>query len=299
MDPCSKRWSAALQSAEQTENEHSRDLSTLGQGERRNGLERGRELRSWKYLDLVGMKLLARREGRMVDFYTRSQADFEFILVEDFRQGDLLAMQDFRSPYLFGSLPLQEERLSTSPDRIELCYELPNGARLISNTFVQITADWQKNRRVVAVTQVAHWGDRLLGRLVDDAEQGQTKHQSILTTEHSVPFYTHVPRSLLVRTKDLQPGDVLAFRDEETGLDGFIPIESVTPMDGGALLLEYSLPNGAKLVSGDNLRISAEWEESQWIISVTQVVEPDERFLSGMRASYWRLFEDRFIYNFL
>lgn len=222
----------------------------------------------------------------MVDFYTKSQTDFESILAEDFRQGDLLAMQDFRPPHLFGTLPLQEVRLSTFPDRIELCYELPDGARLTSNTSVQITADWQENRRVVAVMQVAHWGERLLGKVVDDAERRWTKYRGIPTTEHSIAFYTHAPRSRPLRTRDLQPGDVLAFRDEETGRDGFIPIRLVTQMDGGALLLEYPLPDGAKLVSSDRLRIEAEWEESQWMISVTQVVESDEHFLSGVKASY-------------
>ena len=221
---------------------------------------------------------------KVVDFYTKSQTDFESILAEDFSQGDLLAMQDLRPPHLFGTLPLQEVRLSTFPDRIELRYELPDGARLTSNASVQITADWQGNRRVVAVTQVAHWGEHLLGKVVDDAERRWT--QGIPTTEHSIEFYTHAPRSRPLRTRDLQPGDVLAFRDEKTGRDGFVPIGSVTPMDGGALLLEYPLPDGAKLVSSDRLRISAEWGESQWVISVAQVVEPDEHFLSGMKANY-------------
>jgi hypothetical protein len=38
MDPFSRRWSAALQSAPQAEDEYSRDFPAVDQGERRNGL---------------------------------------------------------------------------------------------------------------------------------------------------------------------------------------------------------------------------------------------------------------------
>ena len=45
MDPFSTRWSSALQVARQTQNGHSRDLSTVGQGGRGNRLGCGRRLR--------------------------------------------------------------------------------------------------------------------------------------------------------------------------------------------------------------------------------------------------------------
>ena len=45
MDPFSKWWSAALQIAQETENEHSRDLPAMGQGGRGNRLGCGLRLR--------------------------------------------------------------------------------------------------------------------------------------------------------------------------------------------------------------------------------------------------------------
>lgn len=146
----------------------------------------------------------------MVDFSTKSQADFDWVTVDDFHQGDLLAYQERQSPWLWGSIPLRLGAASFGDDRRVLHYDLPDGAWMISVSPLTITAGWEQNRRVVSVAHEAKRGGRFLGRLIGDKEwqRNQENQRTHRTEELEALFYTGSSPLWLLSAEDFQAGDL-------------------------------------------------------------------------------------------